>query len=274
MLKLRILTAVLLVPPLLAAMFFLPSIWVAALFGIFIAAGAWEWTRLMGLQNTAARLVYSVLLLLTGAVLLTASRDVATLLFAIAALGWIVALVELVRRPVAQDGWFAGRMVRGVIGFFILVPSWVATYTLHVADPQRPSLLLFALVLVWVADSMAYFAGHAFGRTKLAPAISPGKTVEGVLGGVISAALVAVCAGALIWHYTGSVLAAWVTLSVVTALFSVLGDLLESNFKRIAGVKDSGQLLPGHGGALDRIDALTAALPVFALGWHLWFRPV
>ena len=184
----------------------------------------------------------------------------------------MVALVELAHQRDVHQGWLSGRGARAVGGFLILIPVWIAAYMLHVADPRSPLVLLFALVLVWVADTMAYFAGHLFGRTKLAPAISPGKTVEGVVGGMIGVALVAGFGGTLVWGYHAATLALWIGLSVVSALFSVLGDLLESKFKRIAGVKDSGRIFPGHGGALDRIDALTAALPVFALGWHLWFR--
>jgi len=272
MLKLRILTAALLIPPLLAGMFLLPSGWVAALLGLFIVAGAWEWAGLMGMQGNAERFIYTVSLMATGAVLIIVDHRVATWVFAIATAAWAVALWALARWPV-HDRWFLARATRGAIGFLILVPCWVAAYTLHAQDPHRPYVLLFALVLVWVADSMAYFTGRFFGRRKLAASISPGKTVEGVIGGAASVALLAAFGGTLVWQYGDARLAAWIALATATALFSVVGDLLESKFKRIAGVKDSGQLLPGHGGALDRIDALTAALPVFALGWLLWFHP-
>jgi phosphatidate cytidylyltransferase len=157
------------------------------------------------------------------------------------------------------------------MGFVVLVPPLVAIYTLHAVDPQRPWLLLFGMVLVWVADSAAYFAGHFFGRTKLAPAISPGKTVEGVIGGLVAVALLAWLGNTFVWRYVGEQFFWWLALAGVAAIFSVAGDLLESKFKRAAGVKDSGNLLPGHGGVLDRIDATTAALPVFALGWLLLF---
>ncbi len=273
MLKLRILTAIVLLAPLLAALFLLPSIWIAVIFGVVVTAGAWEWTALIGIRSVAQRGVYTGLLLAAGFSLMAAGYNAAMLVFVVATAGWLLALVELVRRPRVHDGWLGGRDAHAVAGFLILVPSWLATYSLHAADPDRPLVLLYALVLVWVADSMAYLSGHLFGRTKLAPAISPGKTVEGVVGGVLSVALVAGVGGTLIWHYTEKNLALWIALSIIAALISVLGDLLESKFKRMAGVKDSGRMLPGHGGVLDRIDALTAALPVFALGWHLWFRP-
>jgi phosphatidate cytidylyltransferase len=142
----------------------------------------------------------------------------------------------------------------------------VAAVYLLAADDERPRVLLFLFVLVWVADSAAYFAGSILGRTRLAPHVSPGKTVEGVAGGVLGVVLLAWLCGTMLWKFEGMLLAMWMGLAAVTALFSVVGDLTESKLKRIAGVKDSGRLLPGHGGVLDRIDALTSAVPVFTLG--------
>ena len=274
MLSLRILTAVVLLAPLVLALFYLPSVWVAAYFGLFIAAGAWEWTGLASVRGRAARLGYIAVLLLVGTIVMATERETTLSVFLIGTAWWLVALIELIRRPAGQAGWFGGIAARYLGGFLILVPTWVATFYLHAVDPHSPRILLFALVLVWVADSTAYFTGHFFGRTQLAPAISPGKTVEGVVGAVAGVTLVAWIGGTLVWRYRGVELMWWIGLAIVTALFSVLGDLLESKFKRIAGVKDSGPLLPGHGGVLDRIDALTAALPVFALGWHWLFRPL
>lgn len=125
-------------------------------------------------------------------------------------------------------------------------------------------MLLLCLALVWAADSAAYLVGRRFGRRKLCPQVSPGKTVEGLLGGLVGAALVGLIAG-LALGLGGLRLAALVGLATACAAVSVVGDLAESLFKRRAGVKDSGDLLPGHGGVLDRIDALIAAAPLFAL---------
>jgi phosphatidate cytidylyltransferase len=161
---------------------------------------------------------------------------------------------------------FATMTGRVVGGFLVLVPLWVAAVYLLAADDETPRVLLFLFVLVWVADSAAYFAGSIMGRTRLAPHVSPGKTVEGVAGGMLGVVLLAWLCGTMLWKFEGMLLAMWVGLAAVTALFSVVGDLTESKLKRIAGVKDSGRLLPGHGGVLDRIDALTSAVPVFALG--------
>jgi phosphatidate cytidylyltransferase len=223
------------------------------------------------MRNRVARIAYCAALLSLCALLIAGGPAVAKIVFIVAALGWAFVLVELVRHPQVNDGWLHRPIVREIAGFVVLVPPLVAIYTLHALDTHRPWLLMFAMVLVWIADSMAYFAGRLFGRTKLAPAISPGKSVEGVMGGLISVGLLAWLGSAYVWRYVGDEFFWWLVLAVVAAAVSVLGDLLESKFKRAANVKDSGNLLPGHGGVLDRIDATTAALPIFALGWLVLF---
>ena len=165
-------------------------------------------------------------------------------------------------------------MVKRIVGWFVLVPLWVSTMYLFVTDAHRPWLLLYAFSLVWAADTFAYFAGHQFGRHKLAPSVSPGKTIEGVAGGLIGAIALATATGIAGWKVEGVALLAWLALAGISVLVSVLGDLLESKFKRLAGVKDSGALLPGHGGVCDRVDAMSAGLPVFALGWYYLQRLV
>lgn len=271
MLSLRIITAIALIVPTVLALFYLSPVWVAAYFGLFIAGGAWEWTALIGMRRVGVRVIYVVTLLLLCAAAIAGGVAAAKFVFAVAAIGWTLILVELLRHAGVSAGWLHRTGINHATGFLVLVPPLVAIHTLHALDPHRPWLLMFGCVLVWVADSMAYFAGHFFGRTKLAPAISPGKTVEGVLGGLVGVALLAWLGNTFVWRYGGMQLFWWLALAVVAALYSVLGDLLESKFKRAAGVKDSGVLFPGHGGVLDRIDATTAALPVFALGWLLLF---
>lgn len=270
MLSRRILTALVLIPPLLAALFYLPPVWLAVLFGAFILAGAWEWAALAGIATFAGRGLYALALTAFGALAAHALlRDpmAAVPLLATAVLWWLWVLVELWRHPAAGSGWLATRAGRWVSGFCVLVPAWVALLFLHATDPSAPSLLLFVFLLVWTADTAAYFFGWAFGRRKLAPLISPGKTVEGALGALGAVALLAYVCGTMFWLLEGARLMLWLAVSLAAAAFSIVGDLAESKLKRTAGVKDSGRLLPGHGGALDRIDALTAAAPVFAAGW-------
>jgi len=275
MLKTRILTAVVAIPLLVAALVYFPLGWLTVLFGFFIAAAAWEWATLAGLQQLFAKMTYIASVLLLGVFLIYGVLHEPALIVSLlvaAALWWLWALVELVSRKEVNKGMFAVRSGRIIGGFLVLVPLWVACVYLLAADAERPRALLFLLALVWMADTAAYFAGSLLGRTKLAPQVSPGKTVEGVVGGVIGVVLLAWLCGTMVWKYEVGLLMRWIGLAAVTALFSVVGDLTESKLKRIAGVKDSGRLFPGHGGVLDRIDALTAAAPIFALGGIVFLK--
>jgi phosphatidate cytidylyltransferase len=173
----------------------------------------------------------------------------------------------MLRAPTAIARWMAP------IGWIVLVGFWVALVQLHARSPW---LLLAAMAVVWIADTAAYFAGRAFGRHRLAPAVSPGKTWEGVAGAVVAVALYALACAYFLPHFGlapephPATLVAWLVLGMVLTAVSVIGDLYESWLKRAAGVKDSGRLLPGHGGILDRIDALLAALPLAALAAWAW----
>lgn len=266
----RILTAIALVVPLVAALYLLPTAWLLPVFGVIVFAGALEWAGLIGLRGGAG-VAYAFVITGVGAgvsaVVLARPSFVWPVLL-IACVWWLWALRDLGR----DRGLYHARATQALAGALVLIPMWVAALFLHAADTKRPLALLFVLVLVWAADSLAYFAGKNFGRTKLAPRVSPGKTIEGVLGGLVGVVLIAYFCGTILWQLVGARLAAWMGLVVVVTLVSVLGDLVESKVKRVAGVKDSGTLLPGHGGVLDRIDALTSAIPVFALGWLMLFN--
>jgi phosphatidate cytidylyltransferase len=276
MLKQRILTALVLVPILLGALFYLPAAGVALMFAVIIAIGAWEWGGLVSLSRPA-RAIYTAVIVVLGAAAVSALLTRANLSWARWVLGaavlfWVWALYALIANRSAGREWQITRAGKLASGLLVLVPAWFAAIYLLVVDGQRPALLLYTLLLVWVADTFAYFAGHRWGKHKLAPKVSPGKTIEGVVGGFAGALVFAVIAGLYVWHWQGSALFAWMALAATTMLMSVLGDLVESLHKRMAGVKDSGTILPGHGGVLDRIDALTSALPVFALGWFYMQR--
>ena len=270
MLKQRIVTALILIPPLLAALFLLPVAGIAILFGVAIAIAGWEWGALCELPR-AQRSVYVALLVAAGGVAVVAvlgHRNVSYAVYAVAGSWWLWMAVNLFFSP---DGLFRSKHARLVAGWLTLVPAWVALVELHALDSRRPLLLLFVLVMVAMADTAAFAAGRFVGRTKLAPTVSPGKTVEGVVGGVLAVVLLSYFCGTMLWHFAGRELGAWVGLAAIAGAISVVGDLSESKLKRVAGIKDSGTLLPGHGGILDRIDALTAAAPMFAWGWLLLF---
>jgi phosphatidate cytidylyltransferase len=277
MLKARILTALVLIPAVIGTLFYSGPPGIALLLGLVMTVSAWEWGGLAGL-STVGRAAYAIALLAFGTAAIATmfvepSSFPLTSALVAGALFWAFALYAMV----ASSGMahrFLYRTLPGklIAGFMVLGLAWLSAVALHDLDPRRPWLLLFAFLLVWTADTFAYFAGHKFGRHKLAPAVSPGKTIEGVIGGLLGVLVLAVIAGISVWQWRGDQWLVWLVLAVVTALASVVGDLVESQYKRIAGVKDSGTILPGHGGVLDRIDALTAALPVFALGWVLLLK--
>lgn len=273
MLKWRVLTAVVLAPLAIWATLALPHLWFAVILGVIFAFGAWEWSGLMGLPSQLARHFYLVLfiwlllLLILGGphVLLAAALP----LTGVAAAWWLIALAFILRYPAGSGLWRRSPALTGLAGLFTLLPGWIALVAVRMEASTIAVALL--LLLIWGADVGAYFAGRAWGRRKLALVLSPGKTWAGVWGGVAAALAIAVAA-LLLLHAQGKVWLPFLGLALIAVVFSVVGDLSESMYKRIAGVKDSGTLLPGHGGVLDRIDSLTAAAPWFALGIQLWHK--
>jgi len=256
---LRVISAVLLGGFLLAVILLAPPLWTGLLIGLAMLIGAWEWSGFLRAGRLAPRLAYVVAtaLLLGLAWRSTGQPGALRLLLAVAAAWWLLALLWIALAPQRVT------MLRVVLaGWLTLVPAGVALWRLRMDWPQGMRWLLFTLFLVWAADTGAYFAGRAFGRHKLAPQVSPGKTWEGVAGGLVLAGVLA----ALAAPGFGQATAPFVLLCLLVAGFSVVGDLSESLFKRHAGLKDSGHLIPGHGGMLDRIDSITAAAPLLMLG--------
>jgi phosphatidate cytidylyltransferase len=266
MFKIRVFTAVVLVALVLAAVYLLPTPWLGAVVGAGLLIAAWEWTALCGVRDRALRVLYLLVFAAAGVNLLYLPP---LPVLAVAVGWWSWEALRVWRRRALVVPIQDARLFMQVRGFFILLPAWYAILYLHRYDPQSPSVLVFLFVMVWLADSAAYFAGSVFGRTKLAPGVSPGKTIEGALGGLVAVAVAALAGGVFIWRMSATMLVLWLAIVLVATVFSVMGDLVESQAKRVAGVKDSGSLLPGHGGMLDRIDAFSAAAPPFALGWTL-----
>jgi len=262
----RVITALILIPLVVAGVLYLPTLYLALLLMLVVILGGLEWTRLAGLESTPAKLMYSLILVSFMAGLASIFHLYPLSVFAFSllfTLFWILIAFKLIRLKSLSTHPSAG-FGKSVMGVLVLVPAWSSLWLIHALYQDGPYLLLFLMVLIWTADSGAYFAGSRWGRVKLAPLISPGKSREGVYGGLAGAAL----CGVLLYFLrpeTGA-LPLLILLSVVVALFSVVGDLFESLMKRQAGIKDSGNLLPGHGGVLDRIDSLTAASPVFLFG--------
>lgn len=270
MLKQRVITALVLAVIFLTALFGLPSGYFSFFIGVVLLVGAWEWASLSGFPAIWQRLAYSFLLLgllVTTSLYLgfegeasprldsSAIRD----LLVIGCGWWALALLLVQGYPSSSVLW-GHKSLRLLMGILVLIPTWVAL--VYVRQQSNGAWLVLLLMLVIaVADSGGYFVGRRFGKHKLAPAVSPGKTWEGFAGGFLANCLLALILGLSLDVSILLMLA----LIVPTSLISVLGDLLESMVKRHAGAKDSGNILPGHGGILDRVDGITAGAPVFAL---------
>lgn len=260
-LKQRVITGVVLILAVLLGVLLLPShLFSIAALVVFISIGGWEWSKLVALKDLSRGLFVAGLLVTALAAYFM--QDLRWVFIVAGVLWWVAVLVLL---AVYEQGTYFYKNYPWLLrlaAFLVLVPAWVALITLH---QHYPHLVLYLIFLVAITDSGAYFTGKAYGKNKLAPELSPGKTREGMFGGV---------AGAVVW----SILGAWffdlpatdwlyfILLSLVVAFMSVSGDLFESLIKREAGQKDSGNILPGHGGILDRVDGLIAALPIFTLG--------
>jgi len=271
MLKQRVLTALVAGALVVAGVLWLPPLFILMLAGAAALAGGWEWTRLAGLRAPQGRIAYLALLILIGAaVWMGTATGLVPAFLGVAAAWWVGVAAWLVagggprtegRRPALA--WLAVGLL--ALPALALGLGWLA----QPGGPGR-GVLLYVVCLVWAADIGAYFAGRAFGRHKLAPAVSAGKTWEGLAGG-LGAVLVYALAGAWLLDVPPDSRLPWLSFSIAAGGLSVAGDLFESVLKREAGVKDSGAVLPGHGGVLDRIDSLIAAVPVLALGLEgLW----
>jgi phosphatidate cytidylyltransferase len=266
MLKTRFITAVLLLVGLALILFAMPPLAAVLTFAAIAALAAWEWGGLMR-QDKPARVMYAFVLLLFCWQLTVAAQQLIPVLLGVSVAFWILVVPLWFRFKWTLSGNdFFGYLLGGLV----ILPTWAAMVALHAASTW---LMLAAMALVWVADISAYFAGRAFGKHKLAPTISPGKTWEGVAGAVVGVMIY----GAIVLSFTPLkdklplALPLLGLLLILLTAVSVMGDLFESLLKRQAGIKDSSNLLPGHGGVLDRIDALTSTLPLAALILY-WVR--
>jgi len=269
MLLQRTLTALLLAPLVILLILLAPTGVFAVIVAIAFLAAMWEWTRLSGLKATVPR---AGLLVLTAIVLVLCWLARGSVWWPVligAGVSWWIVVGQWLRHfafgaaPTRENS-----LMKLGAGFLVIVPAWIAVMTIHESSSQGHWWTLLALFVVWAADIGAYFSGRQFGRRKLAPTISPGKTWAGVYGAFVAGAIVAGVGGSML-GVSGAKLAGLLLLSVFTVIASVVGDLLESLMKRHAAVKDSGHLFPGHGGLLDRLDSVFAAMPVFAAGMLL-----
>jgi phosphatidate cytidylyltransferase len=254
MLKTRFFTAVAALVVVAIVLFAVPPLYAEFVIGFLMLAGAWEWSAFVDKDRMGLRVVYTAILGACLALAHAATAAQAALIMQLACLWWFVAFLWTLRFPTPIPA-----AVRWVCGLLVIVPLFVALYTLLRFGVEY---LIAVLFIVWFADGGAYFAGKTFGRVKLAPAISPGKTWEGVVGGLALVAVLAIGVG--LWQ--GLDIVTLLPFFLAVAAISIVGDLTVSMFKRTAGVKDSGTLFPGHGGVLDRVDSVAAASPLFAVG--------
>jgi phosphatidate cytidylyltransferase len=254
MLKTRVITAVVAVAVLGIVLFVVPPQATQVVIGLLILAGAWEWSGFLDLESSVSRVLYVFLIAMLCATPILAPDSASTLL-QVALIWWFAAFIWTMFFPTPIPS-----AVRWVSGALVLVPLYTALVVLF--SSYGPGYLLFALVIVWAADGGAYFAGKRFGRVKLAPSISPGKTWEGVIGGLLLVVVLTILAG----NWFDISIAVLVPFCLAVAAISIVGDLTVSMFKRTAGVKDSGSLFPGHGGVLDRVDSVASAAPLYTLG--------
>jgi phosphatidate cytidylyltransferase len=285
MLKQRIITALILAPLAILAILFLPvEQFKIAVAGV-VALGAYEWAKMSGINGRVSKALFMALILIICGVLIVAVdgeavwyqgelNSIYKTILGIAAVWWALSFVMIITYPKYSSAWTKNVPIRAAFGVLTLIPTWVAVISLrnnlYEVDPfYGASLIFYVLGIVWAADIGAFFVGVKFGKHKLRPNVSHGKSIEGLIGGIM-ASLAIIGFAALHYQFEASRMGLHLLIGVITVAVSALGDLNESMFKRCAGIKDSGKLLPGHGGIMDRIDSLTAAFPVFAFCYVVW----
>jgi phosphatidate cytidylyltransferase len=265
MIRQRVMSAVVIAVLLISAVLWLPAWWSAAVFSLVLAAAAWEWSGFLGAARALQRVLFLIATVLACFLLWqwTASASGLRQALWLALLFWSVVLLWVFWLP--QQTTRASVFGAGVLALSL---AWVALVRMRIGWSYGHYAVLYTLLIVWLADSGAYFAGRAWGVRKLAPQVSPGKTWAGFWGGLAACAVLGVV-GALL---ASQAMLPVVLLTMAVGVYSVVGDLVESLCKRFAGLKDSGTLIPGHGGVLDRFDSLLAAAPCLMLGIELFGR--
>jgi phosphatidate cytidylyltransferase len=285
MLKQRIITAVILAPLALAAILFLPIEGFKLAVAGVICLGAYEWANMSGITARVFKGWFTLFVgLILGLLIIAVDAEsiwlqgelhpIYAFILWVSAIWWTASLFMILAYPRYSSIWKNSIPIRAFFGVLTLIPTWVAIVMLRtslydVTPVYGASLLFYVLGIVWAADIGAFFVGVKFGKHKLRPNVSPGKSVEGLIGGVV-ASFAIIAFAAMHYQFEASRIGVHVAIGIITVAVSALGDLNESMIKRCAGIKDSGKLLPGHGGVMDRIDSLTAAFPIFAFCYMIW----
>lgn len=279
--KQRIITALILAPLVILGIFKLPMLAFVAAIAAVTTIGYWEWTQFVEHKSRYVALIPA--LVISAFSLFAIPFDIESLnqllpshyfILLVGCLWWIASSILAITYPKSRPLWENSNIARHLFGILTLLPFFWSVILLRAegidANPYHGAkLVLFVCFIVWAADSGAYFAGKSLGKRKMAPHVSPNKTIEGLIGGIITAVIVA-WFSAQWFDLQFSSPFVMIMITLVTVVISVLGDLVESMFKRVSGIKDSSNIIPGHGGVLDRIDSLTAAFPVFAFLYFIF----
>lgn len=264
-LKQRIISAAVLIPLIVLSILFLPNRFFSLLTAVFVGVAALEWSKIIAFRQKYQKYFYVFFAVIILCVSYFYRERFATCIILAGTLWWICAMFMIVAYQKESLSLPADKLFKSIIGILILVPAWMSLVILH-ANINGPNLVLYLFVLIWLADIAAFFIGQKFGKHRLASKTSPAKSWEGVFGAI---AFTSVMSFFYVKIGEQQVAAAGLMLlGIITVIFSIIGDLTESMFKRIAGVKNSGVIIPGHGGIFDRIDSLTAAAPIYVTG--LW----
>ena len=266
MLKYRLLTAFLMGPIILWGIFSLPEFWFSFAAVILVTIGAWEWAAFVGLTKSLERtlfVLFNIALFLVVLYLQNRSINHAVIYSSVA--WWLISIPLLLTFPFKDNHFLRLNLTKGLIGVVLLLATLVSMVLIRSNPNYGPEFVLYIILMVWFADSGAYFAGRTLGKNKLIPNVSPGKTWEGVIGALVVTVIASIIAIDLL-SIPSSNSVFFVLITFVTVVYSIVGDLSESMFKRMSDIKDSGHILPGHGGILDRIDSLMSALPIFFIG--------
>lgn len=265
MFKLRLVSTVLLLPLAVAAILFLPNIYIAIISGLILAIAAWEWLQMSVLKDSKIRFLLLLSLIVVAYSLLSVGLHPMWILYS-ALLWWLCAFIGVLYYPEGNSIWREW-MLQPFIGIVLFVPAWLSFNTLHAQSIFGPVWVLLGCALIWGADIGAYIFGKLWGKNKLLASVSPGKTWAGLYGGIATSCLIMVIF--YFWYKPDFNIIQAIWLAMMTVTFAVIGDLFESMQKRIYGVKDSGKIIPGHGGIFDRIDSMLAAFPIYFLGLQI-----